>query len=234
MENDEILRNGIVDTYCKPSHYPISNIVLDIARSYGETPFQAVEALGIRNRSQSAKRINRWIGEGLGNDRFLEEFCQLTRTNDSILEALKQTAELRAIEAEARIWRIAKANISGFMPFIEIIPEQAFPNQIFVEAVTRGKFKRVPWDQRQGEEILAARMRAGRMCRAHYLDTEEGGVINWGKVVGYRFVESWNRYIEMDTDGNIIQIVDRPWLPAVSTLSVKGKSGVEKLIKKFC
>lgn len=228
--NLEILRAGDTGRFCTPSHYPISKVVSRAARRFGESPDRCVASLGIRNRRRSAKRINRWIAEGEGHLRLLREFGEASGEWPFFEEALEQTKELRKTEREAAMWLRASEAADRFRPGLFVVPEATAPRTIFIEAFTEGRARVVPWESYPDESVSEARVRAGLVVAEHY--REHGGECwNWGAIAKYCFAEAWNRHCIISVDGELLEVVEEPWVKPEATLSLKGRGGIEKLFR---
>lgn len=73
--NVAILLAGRVDAFCQPADYPISQFLFANATAIADTPIGCITALGLSNRRQTAKRLNRWIAEASGHLGMLNEFA---------------------------------------------------------------------------------------------------------------------------------------------------------------
>ncbi len=221
-DNLSILRSGNTKVFCRPLHYPICKLLFDLSIKIAENPYSVMENLNFSPRKVSAKRLNRWIAESTGNQKFLEAFAIAIGKEGEIAQAIMETVELTIIENDAALWAWAEENMHNFIPFIEVQSNQSYPSGIVIEGMTGGKLKRVRWEPRLNEPISVARIRAARACREH-LKEFEGLAPNWGRTIGYTFVEAWNRYVHFNLDCEIEKIVNKPYRPSGVILTVKGK-----------
>ena len=235
-KNLAILRAGNVDAYCQPGDYPISRLLFASATDIASTPINCIAALGLGNKRQTAKRLNRWIAEAQGHHRMLHAFAQAACIMDKLTPALEATSQMRKLETKARLletktrlWQQAAQRADRFQPFLFVIPQASRPRTIFIEAFTGGSLRMLRWESHADESVAAARSRAGHACRQHYRE-HAGQCRNWGAVKMYCLAEAWNSHCLLDKDGGLLQVVPEPVAMQQATLSVGKKSGLEKML----
>ena len=227
--NLAILRGGITQQFCTPSRYPISLLLLLTARKFADSPLECCKELKLTNQKRSAKRLNRWIAEAEGHMKFLHEFGKATGASNDIQRALEDTKELQATEKKAQLWRTAEATADGFQPSLFVIPEATRPRQIFVEAITKGRFRMLPWESYRHEGVTEARIRAGLTCEKHYKESL-GQCRNWGPIKQYCFAEAWNQHSIIGTDGSILRVVEEPCPMLQATLCLTGRRKLQGMV----
>ncbi|NBW42025.1 hypothetical protein EBR25_13640, partial [bacterium] len=176
-----------------------------------------------------AKRLNRWIAEAEGHMGFLQDFAEATGATEGIQKALEDTSELRATERKALMWQKAEENAVHFEPILFVIPVASRPNQIFVEGLTKGRFRIVSWESYRHEGVTEARIRAGITCEQHYKE-HNGECRNWGPIKEYCFAEAWNRHCIIGTDGSILEVVEEPYEMRQSSFRLKGRRKLEGIL----
>ena len=188
--------------------YPITKLLLKIIDESGLSQVEFVRRLGYPYAvERGLRRLQLWLYAGQGYDRIIKEIIAVypNRQNE-VWGAIADTRNIKAAEDEA-IRKHATPDIEErlrrqFKPFIWISTAETAHS--FWAAVIERRTK-VLWME-EGFDLLSERERlaAARKCVVeHYAGA--AGKSAFGKILGYRFVPTFNNSVTLDVNGEVIE-----------------------------
>jgi hypothetical protein len=175
--------------------YPIAQLLSKIIDESGLSPVEFVQRLGYPfDVERGMRRLRLWLDAGQGHDRIIKEIVAVyPHRRDAVQDAIARTKVIKAAEAEVArkhaTRHIEERLRRRFKPFIWISTEETAHS--FWAAVMERRAKVLWMDE--VFELLPESERLGAVqirVKEHY--TANDGQSIFGKILGYRFVPTFN------------------------------------------
>jgi len=203
---------------------PISKWLCSEVEKVNDSPFELVRELELHPNRKAAKQLVHWIVEGSGNRKLLDELAAALGKEQEVFDAISRTSTKRSRKILARDWWQARKYRSNFKAFIWVETRETRPKQIFVEALTNGRYKHIGLPPEFLQKSPDEQKRTIQRIFFWYLKKFGGQCPNWGLVTGFWFVHSWNANDKYTIDGKLRESVKRPLIPARAGLTWKNRA----------
>ncbi len=203
----------------------LRTLVRQAVKQDGRGPFS--RALGYRNSAKGIRRIEKFLaGDDHGVDLFRRLATVFRLDSNYVIE--KAAADLEADRKREIEVMVAKAR-AEFHPHLFVETERTIPSPIFVAIISGAPY----WRFIPVNEADLSHGEVGDLIRWHF-KYRKGAIITFGKIIGYRYQQTYDNGMKFDTDGNFVEKFEAPAesIPAMS-LSYKGREIPSGVFRNF-
>ncbi len=186
------------------SYYPVAQLIARIIRNSGLSRSQFIQSLGYRNVEKGLRRLDAWLDNADGHRRILNQIATTYPGHSNELEtALTETAEVHGGEHVEAVKHIEERERRRFKPFIWVHTADGAHSVLSALAERQVKtlwladgFQDLSWSDKMA--IVQRRV------RDHH--REMGGECRgFGQILQYRFADTFDTSIVLDTQGDVIE-----------------------------
>jgi hypothetical protein len=184
------------------SKYPISQLIGEIMKESGLRRSEFIQSLGYRSVPGGLRILDEWLEQGCGDEGCLQRIVNAYQPDlGQFGKALSETDEVRRREHEEAVHHIEERERLRFQPFIWVHTVDGAHS--FLGAILEQQVK-VLWFRDGFERLSKPEQLATvhRRVRKHY-DKTGGRCGGFGQILEYRFADTFDTSIVLETNGNI-------------------------------
>ncbi len=209
---------------------PLEKLVRRAFEAQPEQKRAFVESLGYQKPDTGYKRLYRCLRSGEDHEKILERLPEVLGLDPEVYamawEATRNLGAIAQLEAELERRRQEDEERLNFRPYLYVLASASRPTGSIViyGMANLGRHRYVPLPEGIRDESLEdQKQQVGEIIRAHFRECR-GLCFGMGSIVGYCYRNSYDTYLEFDTDGNFVQAVEGRPSESRSTASLKGRT----------
>jgi hypothetical protein len=213
VSDQPISTDALEDTMSSASKYPIAELLSEIISEHASCDADFVtDVLGYRDVAKGLRRIYLWYGSNGGHQRIINHIARVTGRGEELERAIAATREMTTREWEESWLERCKAEAATFRPFLCATGAHSVPTQICIFGMTGGHRRWTMIETPQSvldlsvEDLVPALLPYMHL----YKQQNRGNVPFFGTMTGFRFVRLVD-YFQFDADGNLVELVDKPF-----------------------
>jgi hypothetical protein len=190
----------------RSSDYPISKFIKAVIAQSELRGAEFMHTLGYRNAASGFRALDQWLDTGAGHPDVLKRLVNAFGVSvESINQAIQETNERFEVESARALAAWETRERARFSPYIHVEVFNTRPtNAITVLALTGGAVRLIRLHVSYAVVSEDTLSRVQEIVREHYT-RNEGKIMFFGEVSGYRFVPDWNQSWRLSVDGTILE-----------------------------
>lgn len=210
--------------------YPISVLLNKLLNESDSTRSEFLKNLGFKNISKAIRKLDLLMLNGHGDSSFVKKLIEFyPKKKIEILKALSETHKQLEAEEFIETARIEEEGRKNFNPYIYIETERSVPSPIFAAALIgrKAKFIDIKLKDMTLENVQST-------AQQHFI-RNKGASICFGRIIGYRYVDTYDTSVKLDTEGNIIESIGGKFSSSFElSINIKNRKASLDELKKLC